>query len=74
VRVEPSVNRAIDFGVADGVFAFLKGKITLTDKGKLTVRDLDNVSGVFEPEKEFLSRVGNRLTDDAMKRLTEGKP
>lgn len=71
VHVEPSLNRAIDFGVAEGLFKLATGKVALTDKGKQVARAIDNMDGVFEPEKQFLARVGHRLTDGAVKRLTE---
>lgn len=73
IHIDPSVNRALDFGIADGIFSLVSGKIALTDKGKLAARELEKMTEVLDTEKRFLSAVGNRLTDDTVKQLTGAK-
>ncbi|MBN2559486.1 MAG: hypothetical protein JXQ75_00960 [Phycisphaerae bacterium] len=70
VRVEPSLIRAIDFGVAEGLFEVADGKVSITEKGRQVARSVDGAAA-FEQEKAFLAQVGHRLTEDMFRRLTD---
>jgi hypothetical protein len=73
VRVEPSLIRAIDFGLAEGLFQGVGGKVCLTERGLALARTIQGMEGTFAAEKAFLGKVGLRLTDSFLKRLTQAK-
>lgn len=64
IRVEPSLNRAVDFGIGEGCLEIQSGKrVSLTEKGRSIARLLEDDPIIFEYEKKFLDHVGNRLSE-----------
>lgn len=74
VRFDPSVNRAIDLGIGEGIFAIDDSKkIFLTDKGKNFVKKIDQESSVFELEKKFLSQFSkNDISETLIEKIVKG--
>ncbi|WP_312104024.1 hypothetical protein [Pygmaiobacter massiliensis] len=72
VRFDPSVNRAVSFAIADElIIQAANGKYVLTDKGKLLVSEIEKDSEVLVVEKQDLSSLSKKLTEEKIKRLSE---
>lgn len=64
VRLEPSLNRAIDFALGEGLVTLRQGdRIEIAARGTDTLREVDALPDLFRNEKEFLSHVGLRITE-----------
>lgn len=74
VRFDPSVNRAIDLGIGEEIFAIDDDKkIFLTEKGKKFAKKIDHEKGVFELEKKFLSQFSkNDISEMLIERIIKG--
>lgn len=69
VRVEPWVNRAIAFAVAEGFVAMRDGKAaSLTEAGKELHGKLMGLTAL-EEEKTFLADVGRRATEQVVEKI-----
>lgn len=69
--IEPTLNRALQLAVADGICSYAKGKYTLAQKGEEFFKAIDNEKDLFDNEKQFLNSIGkNKLTDSQLKRLS----
>jgi hypothetical protein len=74
VRIEPWVNRALAFAVAQGHAAMKDGKAAaLTDEGKAIVDDLSAMS-VLAEERTFLAKVGPRATEKVVDLIMKMEP
>lgn len=72
VRFDPAVNRAVSFAIADElIIQAANGKYVLTDKGKLLVSEIEKDSEVLVVEKQDLSSLSKKLTEEKIKRLSE---
>jgi len=70
VRIEPSVNRAVDLAFGDGLIRRIGGeRIELTGKGTEAADWLRDIESVFSEEISFFTVVGGRVTEDFVKRL-----
>jgi hypothetical protein len=70
VRIEPSVNRAVDLAFGDGLIRKIGGeRIELTGKGVQAANWLNNIDGLFTQEKSFFAVIGSRVSEDFVKRL-----
>jgi hypothetical protein len=71
VRIEPSLNRAIDFALGEGLVENISGRsIHLTLKGLDIASKLMEQSDLFIEEKIFLKELGgNMLTEQVIKNL-----
>jgi len=70
VRVEPSLNRAVDFAHGEGLLEHVAGdRICLTQRGKDEAKKLRNEDEIFVEEKEFLNQLGNKLTEKLVKEI-----
>ena len=69
VRVEPWVNRAMAFAIAEGVAVMRDGKAAaLTDAGKAVHRDIVAMP-ILDEEKAFLAEVGPRATEKVVEQI-----
>lgn len=69
-RLDPAVDRAIDFGIADGLFEISSnGKIMLSTIGMMLANNIIEDEKLFNDEKAFLMRIGKKLTEDAIERM-----
>lgn len=69
IRVEPWVNRAVAFGVAEKLVAIHGGRFAvLTDAGKEMHSKLMGLD-VLHDEKSFLAEVGRRATEKVVESI-----
>lgn len=69
-RFDPAVNRAIKYAIADKLLVQQKnGKFRLTDKGKSLVKKMEKEKDLLVIEKNYLSKLGTRLTDEKLESL-----
>lgn len=76
VRIEPSLNRAIDFARGEGLLEFVKGnRVQLTPQGMMGANNLLEQDGIFLRERAFLEELGkNGLTEKVVDSLfSEGR-
>lgn len=65
VRIEPSVNRAVDLASAHGWVRMVGGdRIELTEEGVRLADQLGSANDLFLPEKAFMSSVGRKATEN----------
>ncbi len=70
VRFDPAVNRAVNYALVDELILHLKnGTLRLTDKGKALVKEIREDNELMVIEKEFLSKVGKKLTAEKIDSL-----
>lgn len=63
IQVEPSFIRAIQFAVAEKLIERLdNSRVQITERGKQFAHDIEE-SGSLASEKEFLKKIGYRLTE-----------
>lgn len=64
IRVDPSVNRALAFGVAEKVFVQTNtGKFALTKHGDIVFNEIMEDADILAIEKMFLKSVANKLPE-----------
>ncbi|MDP1643616.1 MAG: hypothetical protein Q8L59_15690 [Phenylobacterium sp.] len=74
VRIEPWVNRALAFAVAQGHAVMKDGKAAaLTDQGKAILDELSAMS-VLAEERAFLARIGPRATEKVVDAIMKMEP
>jgi hypothetical protein len=71
--IEPALNRALLFAVAENICEVIDGKkYKLTEKGIRFYKMIDKESELFEIEKEFLKSIGkNTITDNRLKLISK---
>lgn len=70
IRFDPFLNRALNYGVAMGVFSFndKTGKFSLTEKGEVLAQRILK-EDVFIEEKKFLKAIKKSLSDAYISQL-----
>ncbi|HXS97822.1 MAG TPA: hypothetical protein VN736_24655 [Candidatus Limnocylindrales bacterium] len=65
VRFEPFLNRAVDFGIGEGLIKRAGGgkTIELTNTGKRLAGDLKRAENAFSAEKQFIASIGQKVTE-----------
>ena len=64
IRVEPSLNRVIEFAIGEGLVTVPAGsRVQITARGLEAVRQVLTVEGCMETERSFVSAVGLRVTE-----------
>lgn len=64
VRFEPSMNRAIDLGIGDGLIRRCGGgNVELTALGRAYAAEIDSDQSVLSDEKGFAGSIRNRITE-----------
>ena len=72
-RFEPSLNRALEYALADGFIAQqVNGTYKLIDRGKVLVKEIQNDDAIFRYEKKVLEEIQCDLTEEKIKSLMEG--
>ena len=72
IRVEPGLNRAIDFAAAEDLVSRPGGnRVQLTERGREMVRQIQAVADCLTEERSFLASLGMRLTEQRAKELLE---
>jgi hypothetical protein len=63
-RVEPSLNRAFDFALGEGLLTVENGKsLALSEKGLTAAEEIDGASDCLEIEKLFLRKVKSFVSE-----------
>lgn len=69
--VEPSLNRALTYVIAEGLVNVEKGKYHLNNKGELLFSSIEKDDNLFLQEKEFLNSVKKKISDNRLQRLAK---
>ena len=69
--IDPALNRALDYAIADGFFERIPpGKYKLLPKGQALVQKIESDDSLFIEEKSFLKKFGkSKLNDVEIERL-----
>ena len=74
VRIDPALNRAIDFAIGEGLMKKETGnRITLTNEGIKRADLLIATDNIFVAEKAALSVFGKSVTEAFVNKLFSGK-
>ena len=64
VRVEPSLNRAVDFAIGEGLIKRLPhNRLQLTPIGVAFADDIERQDGLFATEKQLIAAIGMSITE-----------
>ena len=64
VRIEPSLNRAVDLALGEGLLQRNAGdQIELTKKGLELAEAIEKDSNLYRPERDFMGRIKKRVTE-----------
>lgn len=69
VRFEPSLNRALDFAVAEGLVTIANGMFVLTAIGEHFLNEIDQNDDILAAEKGMLKRLRGTVSQAAVNRL-----
>lgn len=70
--IEPTVNRALSFAVADGLINSVGGNFIITEKGTTLVQTINIDKALFSKEKAFLNAIGKGvITEQKIKELAD---
>jgi len=73
VHLDPAVNRAVQFALADNLISLEKGgKIRLTDFGAKIVKEILQHTELFSDEKEYLEQLGKAVPEVQVKDIMVG--
>lgn len=62
--MEPTVNRAVTFMVAEGIAEQIGGEYCITEKGVELFKKMKKDKELFVPEKNFLSQIGKTTVSE----------
>ncbi|WP_338766009.1 hypothetical protein WAF17_02840 [Bernardetia sp. ABR2-2B] len=68
--LEASVTRALNFGVAEGLFDRKGISFSLTVKGKSFVEQINHLDALH-PEKRFLKKIGKSISESKIKTISK---
>lgn len=70
VRVDPFLDRAIDFAIGEGLIERLGGKgLQLTSTGKNYASAIVEAADIFVLEKSFIQTIGHKVTEDLVAKM-----
>lgn len=70
--VEPALNKALNFALAENLVGLHDDKYTLTESGSALLKEIESDSELFTVEKAFLLRIGKQgVTEDYINKLTD---
>lgn len=73
IRVEPALNRAIDFAAAEGLVRFVGGdKVELTPSGVSLAAEIVSAPDCLVHERAFMERLRLRLTEQKVTEILKG--
>lgn len=74
IRVEPSLNRALDLARGEGLIEYVSDKnVQLTSQGRVIASHIMEKTELFVNEKKFLTAIGkNNITEQFVSRLFSG--
>lgn len=71
VRIEPSLNRAVDFALAENLITRASNRITLAERGLAFAKRIEGEPEVFIEEKVFFERIGKKVTTTLIERVLQ---
>lgn len=70
VRVDPFLDRAINFSIGEGVIESVGGKaLKLTSAGKAFATEIGGKGDIFVLEKSFILAIGHKVTEDVVTKM-----
>jgi hypothetical protein len=69
VRIEPSLNRAVDFALAENLILRKANRLTLAPRGLAFAKQIEAVPEVFVEEKAFFEQIGKKVTAEIIERV-----
>ena len=70
VRVEPFLNRAVDFALGENLVRRVNGgKVELTPDGLSLANELEQSDSAFVLEKQFMGAIGQKVTETLVNRM-----
>lgn len=73
VHLDPAINRAVQFALADNLISLEKnGKIKLTDLGIKIVNEMLENMELFSDEKDYLKQLGKAVSEVQIKNVLFG--
>lgn len=70
VRVDPFLDRAIDFAIGECLIESIGGKgLRLTNTGKAFATEIGGKADIFVLEKSFIQAVGHKVTEDVVTKM-----
>lgn len=70
VRIEPSVNRAVDYAIGAGLIERLsKDRLKLTSAGIAFADEVDRRKDLFITEKQFMDAIGKKITESLVNQI-----
>ena len=73
IHLDPTINRAIEFAIAEGIITIAKtGKIALTEKGAAIASAMQDDTELFVKEKAYLGRLGKAVSEVRINNIFTG--
>lgn len=69
--IEPTLNRGIQYAIAEKIIRRVSNKYELTDKGVLLLNSIKRDNDLLKTEKDFLNVIGKKITDDRITNLSK---
>jgi hypothetical protein len=70
VRIEPSLNRAVDLAIGEGLIRRRAGdRLELTTDGEALATEIERNPSLYEPERRYMSEIGKKVTAVFVERL-----
>ena len=74
VRIEPSLNRAVDYASGEGLVQQVQGsRIELTGPGEKEAKNILKCEEIYKDEREFLYEIGKKVTERLVTELFGGE-
>ncbi len=71
VRIEPSLNRAVDFALAEKLITRSSNRVTLAPKGAAFAAKIEEAAELFVAEKAFFAAIGRKVTTTIVDRVLQ---
>lgn len=62
--VEPALNKALAYGIGEGLFTLHNDKYALTEKGHEFSKNINSANDLFQEEKIFLEYLGKKKINE----------
>ncbi|MEJ7602010.1 MAG: hypothetical protein WKG01_29205 [Kofleriaceae bacterium] len=71
VRIEPSLNRAVDFALGEQLITRASNRISLAPRGAAFAEKIEQAADVFTEEKAFFGKIGRKVTATIIERVLQ---
>jgi hypothetical protein len=69
--IEPTLNRGIQYAIAEKIIRKVSNKYELADKGILLLNSIKKDKDLLKTEKDYLNVIGKKITDDRIANLAK---